>query len=126
MPKMILDELRTYSGQPVRKSENGFEKTFAIPKSFTGFQGHFPGHPVLPAIAQPMLAQVAIEEHMGQGVRVLNVNRAKFLHVVVPDSVITVRCQERSGGSSGKFKCKLEVGETVVSTFGLAVMADHG
>ena len=79
---------------------------FCFPPAFTGFQGHFPGNPVLPGIVQILMAEVTA----GRGNdRVLaEVARCKFLRPVSPGERVNVTATPAGGE---KWTCDLIVGE---------------
>ncbi len=113
----LTEQLISYGKAPIKETDRGFEKDFLIPDTFDGFDGHFPGNPIMPAMAQLMLAQVAIEEKNSKPITILNITRAKFIEIVKPNSLVTVAFQEKTGDSSVSCKCKLLINDTPVSTF---------
>lgn len=64
-----------------------------IPADHPCFEGHFPGHPVFPAVAQIDLLQKVISQKLGQEVIVTEVRKAKFLSPILPDMSLHVSCQ---------------------------------
>ncbi len=90
---------------------------YVFPPTFSGFRGHFPRNPVLPAIIQLMMARESIIEHLGQDLLVTKVTRAKFQKVVAPDIPVTVvwTLSEQEGASI--CKCILETEGNRVSSF---------
>ena len=102
------DEIRACGIKPAQKTERGWEKTYIFPPDFLGFQGHFPGNPILPAVIQLMTARQAITEHMGQEFDVIKVTRAKYIKMVTPDIPITVIWTAREQEDTFVCKCSLE------------------
>lgn len=54
------------------------------------FEGHFPGNPVLPAIAQLVLVERLIGEAMGSDVAVDSLSQVRFAEVIRPGDRLTV------------------------------------
>ena len=75
---------------------------FRFEEGFAGFRGHFPGRPLLPAVAQITAALLVAGEAWGEAdVEAVSVDRAKFLLPIGPGEEIQVQCTRRSlaGGS---------------------------
>lgn len=66
---------------------------FRFEESFVGFDGHFPGYPLVPAVVEVFMAQMLIEEYCGHGVRLTEVAGAKFLAQLRPHTSITFVCR---------------------------------
>lgn len=87
------------------------------------FQGHFPGHPVLPGVliieAMAQAAGVLVMKTMGLSstnklVYFMSVEEAKFRKPVVPGDVLELRVfKERNRGSVWQFKGEAWVGNTL-------------
>lgn len=77
------------------EADRGYELVFRFGKGFTGFSGHFPGHPVLPAFVQLLTAQCALQIHSARNWTLRQVERGKFLKTILPDQPVTVRWQEQ-------------------------------
>ncbi|MDR1044417.1 MAG: hypothetical protein LBP33_04765 [Candidatus Adiutrix sp.] len=71
---------------------------YQLTPGFSPFQGHFEGRPVLPALAQVLLAKDAAQAALGRELRIEAVVQAKFLALVKPDSLLTVYAQAPEGG----------------------------
>lgn len=71
--------------------------TIDVPLDHPAFEGHFPGHPVLPGAV--LLAEVieGIERHHGASLQSLLVKVAKFHAPVGPGSCLTVDLVQSSG-----------------------------
>jgi len=70
---------------------DGFERTFSFPKDFVGFQGHFPGQPILPGFIQLILAEAVLEEQLHLNLTLCTVRQAKFMRIVEPEERLTVQ-----------------------------------
>ena len=84
------------------------------------FAGHFPGHPVLPAVVQVLMAQVALEA-MGQSADLACVPQAKFLAPLGPDVDILLTLSK--GRREGRWECTLHSGETLAARIQVEVPA---
>jgi 3-hydroxyacyl-[acyl-carrier-protein] dehydratase len=93
----LREEIIACAEKPVRTLEGGrgYELAFVFGEQFTGFQGHFPGHPVLPAFVQLMTGQCALCIRSGRNWRLRRVDRGKFLKTILPGRAVTVRWQEQ-------------------------------
>ena len=67
---------------------------FRLPAAFTGFQGHFPGRPVLPGVCEIMAVVATWQKWTGRVTTIHEVVSAKFLASVLPDQEMAVRCLE--------------------------------
>ena len=121
--KNMNDEIRACSIMPVQKTERGWEKAYLFSATFSGFQGHFPQNPVLPAILQLMTARESILEQMGKDLLITKVTRAKFLRIVTPDIPVTVIWTLREQEDAFLCKCVLETEENPASSFSLTLKA---
>jgi 3-hydroxymyristoyl/3-hydroxydecanoyl-(acyl carrier protein) dehydratase/predicted hotdog family 3-hydroxylacyl-ACP dehydratase len=70
---------------------------FLFPSSFPGFQGHFPGNPLLPAVLQLAAARYGAGRLLGRPLTLSALEKVKFKGVVRPDDVIVLRLQEKPG-----------------------------
>ncbi len=74
---------------------------FDVPRDHPAFDGHFPGHPVLPGVAvlalvwQALAARAELASRLGPQPRIDN---AKFLHAVGPGARLRVTLQAQGAG----------------------------
>ncbi len=61
------------------------------PEDFPGFDGHFPGEPILPAVLQLMAVRLLAETMAGTPLASVGVERLKFKGMVRPTEEIMVR-----------------------------------
>lgn len=93
----IRQEIAASSLGAITTDEAGvIEGRYLFSKSFAGFDGHFPGHPILPAIVEISTAVSLVGEHLGAGQRLVAVEDAKFLNPVEPEQELLVRCRTRA------------------------------
>lgn len=72
-------------------------RRFCFGPDFLGFQGHFPGYPVLPALVQVLAAATVAEALLGRPLPLERVEHAKFRLLVEPGEEVAVRCARRPG-----------------------------
>lgn len=83
----------------VRRDGNRF--TYLLREDFPAFAGHFPQHPLLPAVAQLVFAVDAAGRMTGKTLRLACAERAKFTAPVHPGTAYTVTLET---GAEGAFK----------------------
>ncbi len=99
------------------------------------FQGHFPGHPVMPgvlvveAMAQTAAAMVVVfmgEDTEDRLVYLISIENARFRKPVVPGDVLNIHVKQKQGrGSVWKFESKATVdGVTVADANFTAMIVD--
>jgi 3-hydroxymyristoyl/3-hydroxydecanoyl-(acyl carrier protein) dehydratase len=96
----IFDEFPRYITQPFSVLPSSQEKKeivgyFSFPDDFSGFQGHFPGNPLLPGIVQISLARFTAAQ--GGGDLIQHIKRCKFVNSIKPRDKITVKVKQQSG-----------------------------
>jgi 3-hydroxyacyl-[acyl-carrier-protein] dehydratase len=62
----------------------------SIPADSPWFNGHFPGDPMLPGIAQLHLVMEAIRTSLGIDVRLAGLKRVRFKRVIRPEEIIDI------------------------------------
>ncbi len=76
--------------QAVRRIENGVELDLLLPEDLFYLQGHFPGFPILPGIAQIDWAVRYADQHLGTALGAARDIRVKFRSVIQPGEMITL------------------------------------
>lgn len=81
----------------IRKTDDGDALTadVHIPPGSRWFDGHFPGAPVLPGIAQLGMVFDLIRHSFAEPVRVAEVSRVRFKQIVGPDDRLVVTAEPR-------------------------------
>ena len=100
------------------------EGEITLPPDFPGFQGHFPGHPVMPgvlileALAQTgAVAALSLPENRGKLALFGGVKNARFRRKVIPGDVLEMECTLTGfRGGIGFGKAKAMVGGEVAAT----------
>jgi len=67
---------------------------YCFDADFSGFDGHFPGQPILPGVFMIMAAVVTLEEIYGRYVKVSEVHKSRFQAPIDPGQEVEVRCVE--------------------------------
>jgi 3-hydroxymyristoyl/3-hydroxydecanoyl-(acyl carrier protein) dehydratase len=65
---------------------------FLFPAEFAGFQGHFPGRPILPAVCEIQAALAMLEAWKGEPVALREIILAKFATPVTCDEEVVCQC----------------------------------
>ena len=78
--------------------EGARESAFDVPAGHPAFDGHFPGHPILPGVV--LLAELIAAERAvsGGAVREWRVESAKFASPVAPGTRLTLLRREEGAG----------------------------
>lgn len=82
---------------PAAGDDSALTARYRFPPGFTGFQGHFPGQPVLPAVCMVQTVLVMLEQQHGRPLHLRSIVSAKWQAPVGPDAEIAVRAQEQPG-----------------------------
>jgi 3-hydroxyacyl-[acyl-carrier-protein] dehydratase len=62
-----------------------------VAETHPGFEGHFPGRPVLPAVAQVQIVVALCDRLLQRGVHVAEIARMKLVRPVSPGARLTFR-----------------------------------
>ena len=82
---------------------------YLLPEQFCGFDGHFPGFAIVPAVVQVLMAQLLAEQTLAAARWNGTIVRGKFLRQIRPGETVTVHVRRRSGGSGSCVDARLEV-----------------
>lgn len=90
---------------------------FVFSDSFPGFDGHFPGQPVLPAIIQLAAVRYIAERGFGQPLSPINYGRTKFRGIIQPDEEIEITLALHEEGKKwvGNFTIRRSAKEVVAN-----------
>ena len=88
---------------------------FRFPAGFTGFHGHFPGNPILPAIVQLVAVRFLAERSLGQPLAPTQHHKIKFKEAIRPGDPVTVNIVLKNDGAmwGGTFSLKRPDGAAV-------------
>lgn len=108
------------SAVEVMPETSGWQRRYLFEASSAVFAGHFPGHPVLPGVAQILMAQMTLEDAMGRPIIISSINQAKFMAPVEPEAVIEL--QVKMGGAARLWDCMLYHDKHMVARFQLEII----
>lgn len=112
IPQNLPDSIGHYivDGPSVDENSEGkkvVETTFSFTPGFPGFDGHFPGNPIVPGIVQLMAAAHAVSPDSSADVESLG--RCKFLRPAVPGEKIRARVDVNRENSALLCRARLDV-----------------
>lgn len=124
----LREEIIIRADMPVRSlaADEGHELTFRLGDDFVGFQGHFPGHPILPAFVQLLLGECSVGIRSGRAWSLRRVERAKFLRPIQPNEPVTVSWQEQPRDDSLRCSFTLHVDGEKAAVFALELAPEEG
>lgn len=114
MNRMLREVSACATGPARRATDGAVRMEFVFPPDFVGFEGHFPGNPIVPGIVQVMAGILTAGE--GSPLRLVKVNRAKFVRIIGPGETIGVVAMNTEKG--GRINAAVGVtagGETAAS-----------
>lgn len=71
--------------------QTSYSRDYHLRADHPDFAGHFPGHPVFPAVSQIDLVMGFLEESLGMRLRLRQVRRAKFRSLLLPESRVQLK-----------------------------------
>jgi len=92
-------------------------RRYRFGEDFAGFTGHFPGNPVLPAVAQLGAVVSLAQEAAGKRLRLAEIRSAKFLAPVLPGTELLVSCRAGAGPGGELLEASISAGGKTVSSF---------
>lgn len=118
----LVEQIKQCMFDLTETNENEVNARFLFPEGFAGFQGHFPGRPILPAVCEIQAVVAILEAWSGKRVGLNEIVLAKFLAPVAPDQEVMFFCSleknddkgalvsaaiAKNGGSIGKLKLRV-------------------
>jgi len=79
----------------IEKNENSVSVEFSIPDTSPYFDGHFPGFPILPAVAQAELIIRYAARYFGTTISPLEIKRLKFTNFIRPDMPLLLKLTKK-------------------------------
>jgi len=110
MSHSIADLLPTCITSFITEEKSGamitVEARCSFPANFSGFQGHFPEKPILPAVIQLATIRCLAEKALQHPLCVLEYSRTKFKAMIPPDEEVQLHLnlEENETAIQGKFK----------------------
>lgn len=90
-------------------SEGEFTFELQLADDFVGFQGHFPGQPVLPGVCIVAAVLTAAEKVLGRRLRMKRLKSAKFFRTVTPGERVAGRVRVEEHGQGSRIRATLVV-----------------
>lgn len=121
---MELNEHISASGTKLIKDASAYSRSYIFKESFPGFDGHFPGNPILPGVIQTLLGQnssmEALErEFPAEKLKLQSVTRCKFLRPVKPMEKLDLKFTLKPKGLNHIAICSLTVDGETAATYQL-------
>ena len=77
---------------------DGLRWTFRVPSDLPFFEGHFPGHPILPGVVALGWMLAAAERFLGCPVEAVELLNVKFQVVILPGALLELTVAPKAGG----------------------------
>jgi len=101
----------------------GWQRQYTFDTNSAVFAGHFPEHPVLPAVVQILMAQMTLEDALGEPLSLSAVPQAKFTAPLEPNAVIELRV--RKGRRDGLWECSLHCAGESAARFQITLQTEN-
>jgi len=79
----------------IEKTERSVTLYFSVPDSSPYFDGHFPGFPILPAVAQMELVMRFASRYLGTGISLMEAKRIKFTNIIRPCVLLLLKLAKK-------------------------------
>ncbi|WP_421899943.1 3-hydroxyacyl-ACP dehydratase [Maridesulfovibrio sp.] len=121
---MDLKEHISNSCNDLEKTESGYSRSYIFKNSFPGFDGHFPGNPILPGVIQTLIGQESSMEALtceypSEKLALQSVTRCKFLRPVKPMEKLDLKFSLKTKGLNHISICSLTVAGEIAATYQL-------
>ncbi len=91
---------------------------FVFPAGFLGFQGHFPGNPIVPGVAQIMAVLLTAQSETGP-LRLREVVRSKFVRMIRPGERLRVHTTSQTTAEGLRLAAECATDEGLCAQFKL-------
>jgi len=106
----------------VSDGQGNLSACFTFPADFLGFQGHFPGNPVLPGVCIVQAVMAMAAKSAGRPLNIASIVTAKWFVPAGPGTMLNFAVQVIPGDSgSATLKAKVKAGTQKVADLTLAV-----
>ncbi len=112
-----------YSEGGIVSSNGSCSARLTFPPEFVGFQGHFPGNPILPGVCLIEAVLGVLEVAHGKPLRLKKVASAKFREPVRPDQPIVIDCASSADGHGLRIRAQVSSAGARVAELVLHVAA---
>ena len=118
----LVDEIRQCMSDLTEVGGDGLAARFLFPPDFIGFQGHFPGTPILPAVCKIQAALAMLQASKRRTVRLDEIVLAKFSAPITCDEEVEFLCTTvMEGANSAVVKTIVSKSGEKVSRFKLRI-----
>jgi 3-hydroxyacyl-[acyl-carrier-protein] dehydratase len=108
-------------GDIERRGDGSVRQRYVFNLDFPGFSGHFPGRPILPAVIQIMAASLLVETATGRRLTPSTIERAKFVHPIVPGELVEITCRRIPGVESDTWDARIDSDRQAAASFSLTL-----
>ncbi len=77
---------------------DGLTWTFDVPANLPYFEGHFPGHPILPGVVALGWMLAGAERFLGRSLGAVELLNVKFQNVILPGAQVELAVVPKTGG----------------------------
>jgi len=124
---MLLEEIQRARSDLRPTADGTTAAAFVFPADFTGFQGHFPGRPVLPGVCLVQAVLALLGRSNSRPVLLREIVAAKFFSTVGPGDTVRVACRESPAGAAEQLvKAAVTCGDRKVAEISLRVAWARG
>jgi 3-hydroxyacyl-[acyl-carrier-protein] dehydratase len=107
--------------------ENAAQTAWIFPRGFTGFQGHFPNHPVCPGVCVVAAQLEAAGRLVGAALELVEIENAKFMWPVFPEKKVDGRVNVLPVGKNcWRVNAELKRGERRIAKLQLLARIEGG
>ena len=122
----LTDEILECMSDYTVGADGKFSARFNFPVGFVGFQGHFPGQPVLPGICKIQTVLVMLEQLNGDKQVLSEVVQAKYFAPVTCEQELYFECTKRdSDNSDTTVKALVTINDKKVAQLSLKVVREY-
>jgi 3-hydroxymyristoyl/3-hydroxydecanoyl-(acyl carrier protein) dehydratase len=79
----------------IKQTDNAVILEFSVPDSSDYFDGHFPGYPILPAVAQIYIIMQFASRYFGISSELSIIKRTKFTNIIRPDTPLVLHMEKK-------------------------------
>jgi 3-hydroxymyristoyl/3-hydroxydecanoyl-(acyl carrier protein) dehydratase len=94
----------------------GARARYRLDSTFPAFRGHFPDHPILPAVAAAALGADTVRALSGETIVLKQLKSGKFQRPLAPGVVVDVRCEGPGEGIEPCWSVRLYESEDLAAT----------
>lgn len=114
---MLLNDFYTITKQ--EHHPGAVKATISIDKNHKIFEGHFPGHPIVPGVCMMQIIREVMQEMTGKSLNIANADMIKFLTIINPveNSEVDLRVDYTEENNAFQLNATLFSGTTVFFKF---------